>query len=353
MASRRNAALSLDNSSDDDDGDAMRNEDVMLMSCSDNDDGDEFRRIHHSSSRRRRSEDSLPDVDIGGRPSSRTRSISNQDNDFQDNNPSSIPQASTRVPGLGRSPVGSDNDVGSDVDDSVPSSYRQHSRPEGDVNCPSNARKTYKDVMRGIGSAATRMAEGPGSGSTISKSGRSEPQSALIPESDYIGGDDWLVDDIGSKSSKRQRVDIEGAFRNMPSERNHRSDSHVSGAILDHGVSSTQGSSRSTSRTLSRKSKPKQMKLTSLGVSVQQSSQRNSSRGSDIPDFDEIDDFVIEEFPTQRERSVTSVSPHQHSSGTSGSGAGEQHPLIPGPSSMMRVKVKIQDKLFLIPVNLR
>eukprot|EP00057_Strongylocentrotus_purpuratus_P015925 XP_011670399.1 PREDICTED: tonsoku-like protein [Strongylocentrotus purpuratus] len=348
LASRRNAALSL--GSDSEDG-SDRTDAVEMMSLDEDEeeDGMEDRTGYKDKSARQRrydDEDSLPEVDLGTRTSNAVRnSILTQDNNDKANHPDRVTERNTGMVDLRSGTLSDGDDSDEDV---MPASYLNVDRTI-DVDLPSDARKTYKDVIQGVGSAATRITEAP---FEVSTGSRTDTMSALVCEESYTGGDDWLVEDVPPQPRKRLRVDMEGTFRNMSSDRNERLNPDLSGTTSGQRTSSSQVS-KSSSRSLSRKSKPKQAKLTHLGVSVQRTaSERSLGDGSAYQTDD--DDFVIEEIPTQTQssRSVTPTQRH-HSSSSSANTSTEQHPLLPGPSSMMRVQVKIQDKLLLIPVNLR
>lgn len=349
VASRRNAALSL--GSDSEDG-SDRTDAVEMMSLDEEEeeeDGMVDRTGYKDKSVRQRrydDEDSLPEVDLGTRTSNAVRnSILTQEYNDKPNNPDRVTERNTGLVDLRSGALSDGDDSDEDV---MPASYLNVDRTI-DVDRPSDARKTYKDVIQGVGSAATRITEAPfevGTGS------RTDTMSALVSEESYTGGDDWLVEDVAPQPRKRLRVDMEGTFRSMSSDRNERLNPDLSGTTSGQRTSSSQVS-KSSSRSLSRKSKPKQAKLTNLGVSVQRTASERSLGDGSVYQTDD-DDFLIEDIPTQTQsgRSVTPAQRH-HSSSTSANTSTEQHPLLPGPSSMMRVQVKIQDKLLLIPVNLR
>nr|XP_054749639.1 tonsoku-like protein [Lytechinus pictus] len=347
MASRRNAAMSL--GIDSEDG-SDTTDDVELMSEGEDEDMTDRKGHKDKSVRQRRydDEDSLPEIDLGANMGSvgRVSPLTKENND-EHGSSGKVSVKDTRF----RTNTFSDVDE-SDEDD-IPASYLHIDRSVN-IDSASTARKTYKDVIQGVGSAATRMTETP---FEVSKGRRSDINSALVPEESYTGGDDWLVEDVPPQSRKRQRVDIEGTFRNMSSDRSERLSLDLSVPTSEQRPSSSQASSKSF-RSLSRKSKPKQAKLTNLGVSVERTASARSLSDSSLLQtaFDSTDDndFVIEDIPTQTQssRTVTPTGSYQPSS-TSPNLANEQRPLLPGPSSMMRVQVKIQDKLLLIPVNLR
>ncbi|XP_041453880.1 tonsoku-like protein isoform X1 [Lytechinus variegatus] len=346
VASRRNAAMSL--GSDSEDG-SDTTDDVELMSEGEDEDMTDRKGHRDKSVRQRRydDEDSLPEIDLGANMGNvgRVSPLTKENNDKH----GSSEKVSVKDTRLRTNTV---SDVYESDEDDIPASYLHIDRSVN-IDSASTARKTYKDVMQGVGSAATRMTETP---FEVSKGRRSDINSALVPEESYTGGDDWLVEDVPPQSRKRQRVDIDGTFRNMSSDRSERLSLDLTVPTSEQRPSSSQASSKS-SRSLSRKSKPKQAKLTNLGVSVERTASARSLSESSLLQtaFDSTDDdFVIEDIPTQTQssRTVTPTGSYQPSS-TSPNMANEQRPLLPGPSSMMRVQVKIQDKLLLIPVNLR
>ncbi|XP_071488390.1 tonsoku-like protein [Diadema antillarum] len=359
MASRRNAAMSLgDDSEDDSDGggrDACEDE----MSCDGDavagggnehvqDDSDPSRR--RQSGGRRLSGDSLPEIEIGLTSSTGRDSVTaTQSKQMVLKSRGNLGNAPPKYTNI------SDDENDNCDEDVIQSLYLNQEHLEEDVDQPASARQTYQDVMRNIGSAASRMSREPPTSLPFSQKPLSPATGALIPEEEYTGGDDWLINDLDPQPSKRRRMDFDGTFRSMPGtersqrkdEKPHRTPSQFSGEG-DTQVNGSQAPTRSSNSKLSRKSRPRQTKLTNLGVSV-----RPASPAEDIVALDDDvgdDDCSIEDFATQRSRrGTTQVSRNDHPV----SGGDSSKPPLPGPSSMMRVQVKIQDKLFLVPVSLR
>ena len=124
---------------------------------------------------------------------------------------------------------------------------------------------------------------------------------ALIPEEEYTGGDDWLIEDVATRPNKRTRMDLDYMMRN-----NNQTQS----------TSSPSGSQLRASQkilSLSRKSskRSRQMKLTSMGASVVS---RQAREGSRVPSplFEENSrpDSDTDFSPVQV--SIRSPPPHTH-----------------------------------------
>ena len=209
-----------------------------------------------------------------------------------------------------------------------------------DIDNPENARKSYRSAIGRVGSAASRLSQQQTFDTLPSRLAPTNEGPAMISEEEYTAGDDWLIDDMGRQPPKRKRMDVDGAF-STASSRTH----------------TTEISSSSTSRfsRLSRKRKPRQTKLTSLLSNqasripsvIQEEDEDNISNSSS--DVEMIPESPIERrVPDIQSSQRTNTNDNGHISQSTQ----EQRPPAVGGTAM-RVKVKIQDKMFLIPVPTR
>ncbi|XP_077993880.1 tonsoku-like protein [Glandiceps talaboti] len=200
-----------------------------------------------------------------------------------------------------------------------------------DFSQPENASSVYRDAIANMGSAARRTSsQTPQQRLNLADSDANQP--ALVAEDEYTG-DDWLIDDMRQRPSKRKRIDIESVFR-------------TSESTTQNITRNKTGNSSSTSRSLSlknRSKRTKQMKLTSMTISTSRNVDNDAySPNQNIANESDDDDVII---PTQPDRTVTNFQ------------ISNAVPLVTSSQSVtstgaapMRVRVKVQDKTFLIPV---
>ena len=155
-----------------------------------------------------------------------------------------------------------------DVDEDVYIPQNEPCKSKADVQ---NARQSYISAVSSVGSAATRLIQHPAQ-ANLAKTKVTNEAPALIPEENYTGGDDWLIEDITTQPNKRKRMDLDYMFRNADSVQSNSPSPGPSGSQL-----------RATQRTssLSRKSRrSRQLKLTSMGSAV---ASRQAIEGRRVP----------------------------------------------------------------------
>ncbi|XP_022094570.1 tonsoku-like protein [Acanthaster planci] len=211
----------------------------------------------------------------------------------------------------------------------------------------SNARQAYITAVSNVGSAATRISQRPApAGSSKPKPTNDTP--ALIPEEEYTGGDNWLVQDVATQPCKRKRMDVDYVFRNSGSSLPSTS---------SPGLSESQLRGFQKPPFLSRKSKrSRQLKLTNMGTAVisrhameerrvpSPLMEEGNSRTDSEMDFSQMQDLDEGRPSARHPEPIQDLRPRREERPTS-----EQHP--PTAGAAMRVRVKIQDKTFLIPVR--
>ncbi|XP_078608465.1 tonsoku-like protein [Branchiostoma floridae x Branchiostoma japonicum] len=193
----------------------------------------------------------------------------------------------------------------------------------------------YQQAMASVGRSAVRR--------ELSQRPRDQEESvpnhtpALINEEDYTGGDDWLVDDVVQRPAKRQKLSCDFSEGNQTRSISSRKPSTGSGGgevSSDAGVASrtqTRGGSSSRTTGRNRLSRPKrQTQLTLTGMGVRQQDRRQESNMVDLTEESQVfqgsasrEDAVV---PTPQVHSATAAQ-------------------VP-----MRLRVKVQDKTFLIPI---
>lgn len=183
-----------------------------------------------------------------------------------------------------------------------------------------DAKTSYCNAMARVGSAASRISAKQHSIITTTPTLKTGNTNPLLDEQEYVI-DDWLVED--AMPTKRRRVG-EGNFGK---------------------TTSRLGSSQSSSLKLSRKKQKKQTQLKLAGIVSQTHETSNTSKQGES----DLEDINIEE--------VLSSSPPVSSQLTPSGLLDESHQgVIQSPpsslSSAMRVKVRVQEKVFLISVPL-
>ncbi|XP_038076299.1 tonsoku-like protein [Patiria miniata] len=240
----------------------------------------------------------------------------------------------------------SDEDSYDIEDDDVNICPLQNNRsaPEVDV---ADARHAYMSAMSSIGSAATRISHCPAA-ANLSKSKPANDGPALIPEEEYTGGDDWLVQDVTTQPSKRKRMDVDYMFR--------KADASLPGTSSP-GPSTSQLRASQKPSSLSRRSKrSRQLKLTNMGTAVVSRHSREERRVPSplLEEEDSRPDSEMEFSQMQDLDEARSTSRHPEPS-QDPTPRGDNCPTIdqhpPTAGAVMRVRVKIQDKTFLIPVR--
>eukprot|EP00058_Branchiostoma_floridae_P019181 XP_002604670.1 hypothetical protein BRAFLDRAFT_94832 [Branchiostoma floridae] len=197
----------------------------------------------------------------------------------------------------------------------------------------------YQQAMASVGRSAVRREL-----SQISQRPQDQEEAvpnhtpALINEEDYTGGDDWLVDDVVQRPAKRQKLSCDFSEGNQTRSVGSRKPSTGSGGegevSSDAGVASrtqTRGGSSSRTTGRNRLSRPKrQTQLTLTGMGVRQQDRRQDSNMVDLTEGSQVFQGSV-----SREDTVV-PTPQVHSA------AAAQVP--------MRLRVKVQDKTFLIPI---
>nr|XP_006824749.1 PREDICTED: tonsoku-like protein-like [Saccoglossus kowalevskii] len=184
----------------------------------------------------------------------------------------------------------------------------------------SSATDVYQDAINKLGSAINRT-----SSQRPQQRTSTQQTPALVPEENYIA-DDWLIDDVAHRPAKRKRFGIESAFKTLGSSQ----DRTTSGNRPKNSL--TVGNRLSVKHKAKRS---KQMKLTNMAVST---TRRAHNDVSPSPS-DDNDDVIIESQSNDRLPEM----PHTVSNNTVTNPVG----------APMRVRVKVQDKTFLIPVPSR
>ncbi|XP_068194803.1 tonsoku-like protein [Antennarius striatus] len=212
----------------------------------------------------------------------------------------------------------------------LPNLNREHIR---EAPAPSVfAREEYHSVIRGLGSAKSRL-QGLSQPQFLSTPAvSSSSKSALVPEEEYFA-DDWLEDDLGEiqpKKKRRIRMEQNGIREDdaaLPSaaggQRKH----------LNSDTACRDSQAHSSSRSLSLKKngslKPHQVKMTQMPGMVRLG-RREVSR-SQSPTVTDDDDVRPETPPLPRIHTQSSSLPAS----------------LPPP---IRMRVRVQEDIFLIPV---
>ncbi|XP_072013622.1 tonsoku-like protein [Amphiura filiformis] len=240
--------------------------------------------------------------------------------------------------GNSRGGVGSNGlNESSNIEDFEEEAEHQNNERSLDIDDPINARHSYRSAISRIGSAASRLSQQTFE-LPLTRSSSTNDGPAMISEEEYTAGDDWLIDDVGMQPTKRKRVDIDGTFSTSTSR----------SQVSKHFETRTNSSSSSRSR-LSRKRKPRQTKLTSLVAQIgripsiiQEKDEEDISNTSS--DVEMIPESPVESrVPDFPQRNNVSLSQQTQ----------EQRPPAVVGGTVMRIKVKIQDKMFLIPIPTR
>ena len=169
---------------------------------------------------------------------------------------------------------------------------------------------------------------------------------ALIPEGDFVG-DTWLVDDM-KESVKRKRGDIDELFKTMKGEKRSKceaSDSH----------SGTSGTQR-------KKKRVSDETRCTVGEMAALVTHNNNEEIMDINDFSDNDDIhtpnlftsVIKAKKAKKSRQVKLTAFGVRSSDTPSfveSPVSAAQPMTKPPVTLaMRLKIRIKDKVILVPV---
>ncbi|XP_078688374.1 tonsoku-like protein [Branchiostoma floridae x Branchiostoma belcheri] len=227
---------------------------------------------------------------------------------------------------------------GSQVEPEVHLSHNLHEETDT-VSLLDDPTNVYQQAMASVGSSAVRREF-----SQISQRPRDQEDAAtnhtpaLINEEEYTGGDDWLVDDVVQRPAKRAKLSCAFSGGNQVRSVSSRKPSTGSGGegdvCNDAGVNSrtqTRGSASNRTSGRNRLTRPKrQTQLTLTGMGVRQQDRRQDSNMVDL-----TEDSQVLPGPSSREEAVVP--------------AAQVHSAAAGQVPM-RLRVKVQDKTFLIPI---
>ncbi|XP_067825223.1 tonsoku-like protein [Heptranchias perlo] len=251
-----------------------------------------------------------------------------------------------RVVGL-RSPVGAGGTEGeggqlaASVDDrslsqEEPSNWDcTRTEQERGLNDPSVGASAYLQAMRSLGSAKSRLLSQTLAEPCLNPQPPAR-KSALIPESEYVE-EDWLEDDLGDgRPKKRSRGHCWVGSAAGPEDRGHSSDDEVSA-----GPGLLPVAPGSSGRTALQRKRSKQMRMTQIVDRTVVGRTRNSARngrnssGTSVPRASE----VIHATNVPAEPSSSSSSAPQF-----------VQPVNPAVPPSIRVRVRVEDNIFLIPI---
>uniref|UniRef100_UPI00398EBFCD tonsoku-like protein isoform X2 n=1 Tax=Pristiophorus japonicus TaxID=55135 RepID=UPI00398EBFCD len=193
---------------------------------------------------------------------------------------------------------------------------------ERDLDAPSAGTSTYLQAIRSLGSAKSRILL-----QTLAEPSLNPAlpvrRSALIPDGEYVE-EDWLEDDLGNgRPKKRPREQWWAGSASGPGEPGHSSEDEVGvGPALLPAPSG---------RLALQKKRSRQMRMTQIvDRAVVGRTRNNVGSGRNVPN-------TSDSASTSPPHSLSAV--HQF--------APTVHPAVP---SSIRVRVRIQDKVFLIPI---
>ncbi|XP_067872323.1 tonsoku-like protein isoform X2 [Heterodontus francisci] len=197
---------------------------------------------------------------------------------------------------------------------------------ECDSDTPSIGTSAYLQAMRSLGSAKSRLLSQALAEPSLNPQLPAR-KSALIPDSEYVE-EDWLEDDLGSSRPKKRPREHSW----MGSVTDPEDPGHGSGveASLDSDVPGSSG------RRVLQKKRSRQMRMTQIVDRAVVGRTRNSTgNGMSVPRTSEV--IHTTNVPTAPSNSLSSSQQFAQ-------------PVNPAAPPSIRVRVKVQDNIFLIPI---
>lgn len=209
---------------------------------------------------------------------------------------------------------------------------------EADLDLPNAGRAAYQNTLRSLGSAKTiRLTQNLADSATAPPDPKTRV--ALIPADQYIA-DDWLEDDLGmTNPKKRSRCD---PLSRLEETTGTGTDSDDSDTFLPRDkVAATQPTSRSLSLG---KKRSRQTRLTQIVDRTVVGRTKDASWGNRETDSNasipRVTDGRIRHTPALTSSDVNRLEMSAHP-------VTSVNPAVPPP---LRVRVRVQDNIFLIPV---
>ncbi|XP_068232660.1 tonsoku-like protein [Palaemon carinicauda] len=231
------------------------------------------------------------------------------------------------LPDINSKPREDVEEIENDVFDSVQEDSEEFMNPllQDIQKVSQSATGTYLSAIGSVGSAAKRLELRMAEESSFGKTLKKEKKGGLVTESEDVG-DDWLDDDLGITSKKRKRCEkFEFGFREPKKERR----------VLQE--------KRSQEKFPSRLKKSYQPRLTSM------------MQKSTVQERDSEDDVMImpDNVVSTSQNNPVNKSDNSSNHRIDGKGTspnGENSAVSHASCSALRLRVRVQNKLLLVPV---